>query len=47
MPMMYVLKRVIEDYKQVSEFISEIIEEILSENYEGLNQMTPEKTQGI
>lgn len=44
MPMMYVLKRVIEDYKQASEFISEIIKEILSENYRELNQTTPEKT---
>lgn len=36
MPMVYVLKRIVEDYKQVSEFISEIIREILSENYEKL-----------
>ena len=31
MPMVYVLKRIVEDYKQVSEFISEIIGEILTE----------------
>lgn len=39
MPMMYVLKRIVEDYKQVSEFISEIIGEILTENYDKFDKM--------
>lgn len=38
MPMIYVLKRVIEDYKQVSEFIQEIITDILT-NYKNLNDI--------
>ena len=40
MPMIYVLKRVIEDYSQVSAFIGEIIPEILAD-YRRVNECTP------
>lgn len=39
MPMVYVLKRVVEDYSQVSAFIGEIISEIL-EDYKCVNEYT-------
>ncbi len=38
MPMIYVLKRVIEDYKQVSEFIQELVSDILKD-YEKLGNL--------
>lgn len=40
MPMIYVLKRVVEDYSQVSTFIGELISEILKD-YICLNECTP------
>ena len=40
MPAIYILKRVIEDYKQVSEFIQELIVDILKD-YEKLNNVEP------
>ena len=41
MPTVYVLKRVIEEYKQVSDFIKEYVTEVLKD-YEELNNCTPE-----
>lgn len=40
MPALYILKRVVEDYKQVFEFIHEIVDEILAD-YKILDKATP------
>ena len=40
MPALYILKRVMEDYKQVSEFIHELLDKILAD-YKDLEIVTP------